>query len=71
LRGERPFACASRDCDDDVAWAKRWDEHLLDTGKEALAVDRAIEQAWCGDAIVARSSPASARAMSFESSVFA
>jgi hypothetical protein len=29
--------------DDDVAWSKRWNEHLLDVSQKALAVDGAIE----------------------------
>jgi hypothetical protein len=31
--------------DDDVAWFEVWDEYLFDIRREALAVDRTVEQA--------------------------
>lgn len=34
--------------DDDVARVERRDENLFDVGEEARAVDRAIENTWCG-----------------------
>jgi hypothetical protein len=40
--------------DDDVAGLQGGDEDLLDIGSEALAVDRAIENPWSLDPVVAQ-----------------
>jgi hypothetical protein len=40
---------------DDVALLQRWDDGLLDIGKEAFAVDRAVEHTRCGDFVGAQS----------------
>ena len=40
--------------DDDVSFPKGRQEQLLDIGAEALAVDRAVEDAGCGDAVPAQ-----------------
>ena len=40
--------------DDDVAGPERRDEHLLDIGEEALAVDRAVDDAGRVDAVAAQ-----------------
>ena len=40
--------------DDDVACLQRGNEHLLDIGAEALAVDRAVEDARCGEGVGAQ-----------------
>jgi hypothetical protein len=37
--------------DDDIAWRERRDQYLLDIGREAASVDRAVEDAGCGEAI--------------------
>lgn len=37
--------------DDNVAWLQRWQEELFDIAEEALAVDRAVQQARRGDGI--------------------
>ncbi len=39
---------------DDVARPQGWRQGLLDPGQEATAVDRAFQQAWCGNAIAAQ-----------------
>src|SRR6202012_45677 len=39
---------------DDVAWQKLWDENLLNVGAEAFAVDWAVEQARCREAVTAQ-----------------
>src|SRR5271165_1486787 len=41
--------------DHDVARLEGWDQELLDVSLEALSVDRAVEQAWRVDAVVAES----------------
>ena len=40
--------------DDDVAWAQRGDEDLLDIGSKALAVDRPLEKPWRVDPVMAQ-----------------
>jgi hypothetical protein len=40
--------------DDDIAGLERWNELLLDIGAEAFAVDRAVEDAWGGEAVAAQ-----------------
>ncbi len=40
--------------DDDVAGLKLRNENLLDIGAEAFAVDWAVEQARCGEAVAAQ-----------------
>jgi hypothetical protein len=47
--------------DDDVAWLKLRDENLLNVGTEALAIDWAIEQARCGEAVAAQGAEESQR----------
>ena len=41
--------------DDDVAWLEGWHQDLGDVGQEAVGIDRAIEEAWRGDAVAAQS----------------
>jgi hypothetical protein len=40
--------------DDDVAWFQDWNELLFDIGAEALAVDRPVEDARCGEPVAAQ-----------------
>jgi hypothetical protein len=47
--------------DDDIAWVKQRNENLLDIGAEAFAVDRAVEQARCGEAIASQGAEESQR----------
>jgi len=48
------FVAAEIVQDDDVARSEHWNELLFDIGSKALAVDRAIEDAGGGQAIVAQ-----------------
>ena len=41
--------------DDDVAGLEGRGEDLLDVGQEAVAVDRAVDEPWRGDAVMAQS----------------
>jgi hypothetical protein len=41
---------------DDVARPQSWDEDLVDVEAEGLAVDRAVDQPRCGEAIMAQGS---------------
>lgn len=47
--------------DDDVAWLELRDEKLLNIGAEAFAVDRAVEQARCGEAVATQGAEESQR----------
>ena len=58
--------------DDEVVWHQGRDEDLLDVCSEALAVDRAVENPWSVDAVMAQGSqeggglPAAVRNLGFE-----
>ena len=47
--------------DDDIAWLKLRNENLLNIGPEAFAVDGAVEQARCGEAVAAQGAKESQR----------
>jgi hypothetical protein len=40
--------------DDDITWREGWNQHFLDIDAKALAIDRAVEQPWRLDAVVAQ-----------------